>query len=46
MYGVISPGPDNFTSPSMCQYVVCACESRCSVGCYRDVYFFALLFKN
>jgi hypothetical protein len=28
MYGVISPAPDSFTSPFMCQYVACACESQ------------------
>ena len=28
MYGVISPAPDSFTSPSICQYVVCVCASQ------------------
>jgi len=47
MFGVISPATDSFTSPSTCQYVVCACESQMFRLAVRGTCtFLALLFKN
>jgi len=47
MCGVISPAPDNFTSTSICQYIVCACKSQMFRLAVRGTCtFFALLFKN
>ena len=47
MYGVISPAPDSFTSPSTCQYVACACESwMLRLAVRGTCTILALLFKN